>query len=163
VITGVPAGSALGSIQLFKSGVAAASLRGTVVTSPIADDIGLAALQAVGGGVQIVTPLVGQSMAAAVMSTSTGACSGNSCNATFTLAVPAAPPQVGVFDAGNLPTSGYAPAPTPNGITYTVNGEPSLLPDGTASCSPADGFSNSVNVTAGSSSDVGTIQFTNCQ
>jgi hypothetical protein len=163
VITGVPAGSVMGSIKLFKTGVASASLTGNVTTSPIAEDIGLATLQPIGGGVQIVTPLALQSMATATLSTSTGTCSANSCTALFTLAVPAAPPQVGAFNAGDPPTSGYSAAPTPNGILYTVDGEPPLLAGGTAACSQADVLSNSVAVSPGSSFGVGTLQFTNCQ
>ena len=161
VITGVPAGAALGSIQLFKSGVAAASLTGNVTTSPIVDDIGLSALQPIGNGVQIVTPLATQSMATATLSTSMGNC-GALC-ATFTLAVPAAPPEVGAYDSTNPPTSSYAPGPTNSGIQYTVNEEPVLLPDGTSVCTPASQLSNSVTVTGGSSANVGTRSFINCQ
>jgi hypothetical protein len=138
-------------------------LTGTVITSPIADDIGLSALQPIGGGVQIVTPLASQSMATATLSTSTGTCNGGSCTATFTLSVPAAPPQVGAYSATNPPTSSYTPGPTPSGIQYTVNEEPVLLSDGTAACTPASQLSNAVTVTGGSSANVGTRNFTNCQ
>jgi hypothetical protein len=161
VITGVPAGAALGSIQLFKSGLAAAFLTGNVTTSPIADDIALSALQPIGNGVQIVTPLASQSMATATLSTSMANC-GALC-ATFTLAVPAAPPQVGAYNSINPPTSTYAPGPTPSGIQYTVNEEPVLLSDGTSACTPASQLSNSVAVSGGSSANVGTRSFMNCQ
>jgi hypothetical protein len=163
VITGVPAGSVMGSIELFKTGVASASLTGNVTTSPIAEDIGLAALQPIGGGVQIVTPLALESMATATLSTSTGTCVPNSCTAMFKWAVPVAPPQVGAFNAGNPPTSGYSAAPTPNGILYMVDGEPPLLAGGTAACSQADVLSNSVAVSPGLPFGVGTLPFTNCQ
>lgn len=161
VIIGVPAGAALGSIQLFKSGVAAASLTGNVTTSPIVDDIGLSALQPIGNGVQIVTPLASQSMATATLSTSMANC-GAFC-ATFTLEVPAAPPEVGAYNSNNPPTSSYATGPTNSGIQYTVNEEPVLLPDGTSVCTPASQLSNSVTVTGGSSANVGTRSFINCQ
>lgn len=161
VIPGVSAGSALGTIQLFKTGVAAGSLTGTVATSPIADDVGLAALQPIGGGPQVVTPLADQSMATATMSTSTGTCGGGFCTQTFTLSVPAAPPQVATFSVGT-PITVYTPGPTTNGIQYMVDGEPALLPDGTPDCNPADVLSNSVAVSPGGSSGVGTLQFTSC-
>ncbi len=161
VITGVPAGAALGSIQLFKSGVAAASLTGNVTTSPIVDDIELSALQSIGNGVQIVTPLASQSMATATLSTSMGNC-GAFC-ATFTLEVPAAPPEVGAYNSNNPPATSYAPGPTPLGIQYTVNEEPVLLSDGTSACTPVSQLSNSGTVTGGSSANVGTRNFTNCQ
>lgn len=161
VITGVPASSALGNIELFKSGVASASLTGNVVTSPVADDVGLAALQPIGGGVQVVTPLADQSLATATLSTSLANC-GPLC-ANFTLAVPAALPEVAAFSAGT-PISGYAPAPTPiSPVTYAVDGEPAALADGTPSCTPADFVSSSVTVTGGSSKSVGTLTFSACQ
>jgi len=161
VITGVPAGSALGNIELFKSGVASASLTGNVVTSPVAGDVGLAALQPIGGGVQVVTPLAEQSLATATLSTSQANC-GPLC-ASFTLAVPAALPQVAAFTTGN-PITGYAPAPTPiSSVNYAVDGEPAALSDGTPSCTPADFVSNSVIVTGGSSQNVGTLTFSACQ
>lgn len=161
VITGVSAGSALGTVQLFKTGVASASLTGNVATSPIADDVVLAALQPISGGVQVVTPLADQSMATAPISTSLGSCSNGTCTVGFTLAVPVAAPQVAAFTLGT-PISGYAPAPTPNGIEYTVDGEPALS-DGTPDCSPADVLSNTVqHVTPGSSPNVGTLSFNSC-
>ena len=160
VVTGVTDGSAVGTIQLFKTGVAAASLTGNVTTSPMADDVILAALQTIGNGVQVVTPLADQSMATAPLSTSLANC-GTLC-ASFTLSVPAAPPQVAAFTPGT-PISGYAPAPTPNGIRYLVNGEPALLPDGTPDCTPADIYTSLVAVTPGNASGVGTLQFTGCQ
>ena len=161
VITGVPASSALGNIELFKSGVTFASLTGNVVTSTIADDVELAALQPIGGGVQVVTPLADQSLATATLSTSQANC-GPLC-VRFTLAVPAALPEVAAFTSGT-PISGYAPAPTPiSSVMYAVDGEPAAFPDGTPSCTPADFVSNSVTVTGGSSKSVGTLQFTSCQ
>jgi hypothetical protein len=161
VITGVPASSALGNIELFKSGAASASLTGNVVTSTVAGDVGLAALQPIGGGVQVVTPLADQSLATATLSTSQANC-GPLC-ASFTLAVPAALPEVAAFTSGT-PISGYAPAPTPiSPVMYAVDGEPAALPDGTPSCTPADFVSNSVTVTGASSKSVGTLQFTGCQ
>lgn len=161
VITGVPASSALGNIELFKSGVASASLTGNVVTSSVAGDVGLAALQPIGGGVQVVTPLAEQSLATATLSTSQANC-GPLC-ASFTLAVPAALPQVAAFTTGN-PITGYAAAPTPiSSVNYAVDGEPAALSDGTPSCTPADFVSNSVTVTGGSSQNVGTLTFSACQ
>ena len=161
VITGVPASSALGNIELFKSGVASASLTGNVVTSSVAGDVGLAALQPIGGGVQVVTPLAEQSLATATLSTSQANC-GPLC-ASFTLAVPAALPKVAAFTTGN-PITGYAAAPTPiSSVNYAVDGEPAALSDGTPSCTPADFVSNSVIVTGGSSQNVGTLNFSACQ
>ncbi|HLX73542.1 MAG TPA: DUF4382 domain-containing protein [Terriglobales bacterium] len=161
VITGVPASSALGNIELFKSGVASASLTGNVVTSSVAGDVGLAALQPIGGGVQVVTPLAEQSLATATLSTSQANC-GPLC-ASFTLAVPAALPQVAAFTTGN-PITGYAAAPTPiSSVNYAVDGEPAALSDGTPSCTPADFVSNSVIVIGGSSQNVGTLNFSACQ
>jgi len=161
VITGVPASSALGNIELFKSGSASASLTGNVVTSAVADDVGLAALQPIGGGVQVVTPLADQSLATATLSTSLANC-GTLC-ASFTLAVPVALPEVAAFSSGP-PISGYAPAPTPiSPVMYSVDGEPAALADGTPSCTPADFVSNSVTVTGGSSASVGTLTFSACQ
>jgi hypothetical protein len=161
VITGVASGSAMGTIELFKSGTAAASLTGRVTTSPIADDVLLAALQPIGNNVQVATPLAAQSMATAPLSTSLATC-GSNCT-DFTLMVPAAAPQVAAFTPGT-PISGYLPGPTPNGVEYMVDGQPALLPGGTPDCSPADVFSNpATGVTGGSSKAVGTLAFAGCQ
>jgi hypothetical protein len=170
VTTGVQAGTAVGNIPLNPepsgngANTGAASLTGVVQTSgsagAVSEIVTLSALQTVGisgSNLLVTVPLVQQSVATSNVTTASGAsCPGGFDCIDFTLAVPGVNAFVGSFiGSGTL----YVQS---TGGSYTVDGQPVPLADGTPVCGQTDLSSNPVAVTPGNSFPVGTLSFTGC-
>src|SRR5215472_11921786 len=177
VITGVQPGNALGTVLLVAetgSSTAPASIIGQVTTSTgsagTPADIVLSALQRVqinGSQVMVTTPLASQSMATALVSTTSGpSCPTNTECVSYTLAVPALNPSVGAFS-----TSGHQQpaAPAPGPVDYAIDAQ-AVIPSsgGITDCSPSDlqtstkSSGGSLSVTAGGTVTASTLAFTGC-
>ena len=170
VTTGVQASTAVGNIPVNPepsangASTGAASLTGVVQTTgstgAVSEIVTLSALQTVGisGSNLLVTiPLVQQSVATSNVTTTSGAsCSGGFDCIDFTLAVPGVNAFVGSFVAGGTP---YVQS---TGGSYTVDGQPVPLADGTPVCGQTDVMSGPLTVTPGNSFPAGTLSFTNC-
>lgn len=178
VITGVQPGNALGIVPLVAEtglNTSPASINGAVTTSTgiasTSADIVLSALQPIqvnGTQLMVTVPLAVQSMATAVVTTTTGnGCPSKTDCASYTLAVPAQNPSVGAFS--NSGTQQPAP-PTPGAVSYTIDAQ-AVMPGsgGIPDCSPS-GLQTSLTsnntpllVTAGGSVTASTLAFTGCQ
>jgi hypothetical protein len=168
VTTGVQASTSVGNILLTPepstngASTGPALLTGVVQTSGssggVSEIVTLSALQTIlinGSNVKVTIPLVEQSVATAnVVTASNAFCqSGFDC-INFMLAVPG----VNAF-VGSL---GVQPGQVGGAATYTVDGQPVPLPDGTPVCGQNEQQSSTVAVTPGSSPPVGTLSFTGC-
>jgi hypothetical protein len=168
VTTGVQASMAVGSILLTPepssngANTGPALLTGGVQTSGasggVSEIVTLSALQTIpinGSNVQVTIPLVEQSVATAnVVTVSNAVCQNGFDCVDFMLAVPG----VNAF-VGSL---GMQPGQVGGAATYTVDGQPVPLPDGTPVCSQSDQQSSPVAVSPGNSFPVGTLSFTGC-
>lgn len=170
VTTGVQASTAVGSIPVNPepstngASTAAASLTGVVQTSgssgAVAEIVTLSAVQTVGltgSNLLITIPLVQQSATTSNVTTAGGAsCQGGFDCVDFTLAVPGVNAFVGAFaGSGTL----YVQS---TGGSYTVDGQPVPLADGTPVCGQTDVSSSPLTVTPGNSFPVGALSFTGC-
>lgn len=178
IITGVQPGNALGTVPLVaETGIntTPASITGQITTSAgsagTSADIALSALQLVvvtGSNVLVTIPLAQQSMATAIVTTTSGDnCPANTDCVSYTLAVPALNPSVGTFSTSG---SQQPSAPAPGPVDYTVDGQ-AVVPGsgGSPDCSPSDlqisstSIGNPLAVTAGETSTALTLAFTACQ
>ena len=178
IITDVQPGSALGTVPLVAetgANTSPASITGQVTSStgsaPTSVDIVLSALQPAqinGSQVMVTIPLASQSMATAIVTTASGgSCSTNTECVTYTLAVPAQNPSVGVFStSGSQQPAPPAPAP----VDYTIDAQ-AVVPGGGGlpDCSPSDVQTSStsggtpLSVTAGGTTTASALTFTGCQ
>jgi hypothetical protein len=178
VITGVQPGNALGTVPLVAetgADTAPASITGLITTSTgsiaTSADIVVSALQAVGmngSNLLVTVPLAQQSTATVTVTTGADSgCPPNTGCASYTLAVPALNPSVGVFSTSG---SQQPAAPAPGLVAYTVDGQ-GVVPNsgGTPDCSPSDLKTSSMAtggpliVTAGGAVSAATLAFTACQ
>jgi hypothetical protein len=176
VITGVQAGSALGTVPLVApagANTSAASITGQITTSTgsagTVADISLSVLQPIsenGTTVLVTIPLAAQSAATAGLTTAASAsCPAKTDCASYTLSVAALSPSVGIFS-----TSGtqQPAAPASGPVGYTVDAL-AFVPGGGADCTPSEMQTNStasnasLTVTPGSSATAATLAFTGCQ
>lgn len=170
VVTGVQAGNALGNIPLLavtSDNKAPASVTGQVTSAnggPVAVDVVLSALQAINGSDFVTVPLATQSKATANLATASGAtCAAGTACAEYTLALPAANPNVGAFSAGG--TTFAQGAGTPK---YTVEGAAFSTSTGEPTCSPSrvkvdkTSADADLEVQSGVSTTAKTIAFTGC-
>jgi hypothetical protein len=178
VISGVQPGNALGTVPLVAetgANTAPASINGQITTTAgnaaTSADIVLSALEPAainGSNVLVTVPLAQQSAATATVSTAAGSsCPPHTDCASYTLAVPALNPSVGVFStSGSQQPSPPAPGP----VIYTVDAQ-AFMPDsgGTSDCSPSDLQTNTaagggpLAVTAGTGVSASTLAFSGCQ
>jgi hypothetical protein len=175
ITTGVQPGNALGAIPMVPDpgGLSDASITGNVNTSTgsaaVSEDITLAAVQTVtlnSASVNVIIPLASQSETEATVTTSntSGCTAANSnCN-SYTLAVPAAWPNLGAFAAsGTTYTQDITTVP----VTYSVYGW--AFNAGTPTCSTNPTIINTLAlggplaVTPGVSSGAADMNFTGCQ
>jgi hypothetical protein len=170
VTTGVQASTAVGNIPLNPepsangASTAPASLTGIVQTSGssggVSEIVTLSALQTVGitgSNLLITIPLVQQSVATSNITTVSGvSCQGGFDCVDFTLAVPGVSAFVGAF-AGS--STVYVQS---TGGSYTIDGRPVPLADGTPVCGQTEVTSNPVTVTPANSFPAGTLSFTGC-
>jgi hypothetical protein len=170
VTTGVQASTAVGNIALNPepsangASTAPASLTGVVQTSGssggVSEIVTLSALQTVGitgSNLLITIPLVQQSVATSNITTVSGvSCQGGFDCVDFTLAIPGVNAFVGAF-AGS--STVYVQS---TGGSYTIDGRPVPLADGTPVCGQTDVTSNPVTVTPANSFPAGTLSFTGC-
>ncbi len=170
VTTGVQASTAVGNIPVNPepstngASTAAASLTGVVQTSgssgAVSEIVTLSAVQTVGitgSNLLITIPLVQQSAATSNVTTAGGAsCQGGFDCVDFTLAVPGVNAFVGAFAGASTL---YVQS---TGGSYTVDGQPVPLADGTPVCGQTDVSSSPLTVTPGNSFPVGTLSFTGC-
>jgi len=177
VITGVPAGSSLGTVPLTKQSgfsTAAATITGQITTSTgsagAASDISVSALQIVtinNASVLVTIPLTLASAVSINVTTATGACPTNTDCATYTVQVPAANPSVGTF----IPGGPQTPAPPDlESVLYTMDARAFVVGGGNApDCNPADVETSSTStntpliVTAATSVTAATLATTGCQ
>jgi hypothetical protein len=169
VITGVQPGNSLNNVPLTPAG-APASITGQITTAgsgATSADLEVSALQPIGSGLMITTPLAQQSAATATLTTAAGSCPAGTDCATYTLSVPASNPSVGAFVSGGNQTP-VPPVGPP--VNYTVDAS-AFVPGsaGQSDCSPSDmqTSKNSANgnltVTAGNPATASTLAFTGCQ
>jgi Domain of unknown function (DUF4382) len=171
VITGVQTGNSLGKVPLTPA-AAPASITGQITTTTgsagTVADLSVSALQSIGSGVLVTVPLAHQSMAAATLTTATGAgCPANTDCASYTLSVPAMNPSVGTFSSSGTQTPS---APASGAVNYMVDAI-AFVPGsaGQLDCSPSDlqtnqtSASTSLTVTAGGSVTAATLAFNGCQ
>lgn len=177
ITTGVQPGTALGNVPLVATSgtnTSAASITGQITTaggtSGAPADLSVYAMQQVtigGNPAQVIIPLAQQSSSVAAVSTATGGtCPANTACVNYTLAVPAAWPNIGTFAAAG--TSYTQSTTTP--VSYSV-GAQAFQPasSGTAFCSPSElkvsttSTGGSLDVTAGASVTAQTMAFTGCQ
>ena len=177
VTTGVANGTAMGNLPLVAetgiAGTTPGSIAGDVTTSTgsagTGADITLSALQAAtvgGASLTFTMPLVQQSAATANVATAAGVgCAANTDCVTYTLSVPAAAANAGVFAvAGTQYTQGSGAA------DYAVEGQAAVPSSGgTADCSPSVEPSSitsanlSLAVTPGASVTAAVLAFSGCQ
>ena len=174
VTTGVAQGTAMGNIPMVAetgANTSQGSITGQVTTAGAsggtAADITLSALEAITGGTLVTVPLVQQMSATATLATAADAsCPAGTDCASYTLAVPAANPNVGAFNSGGTTYT----QDTVNPVKYTVDAL-AFVPSsgGTADCSPSEMQANTLSgggnlvVTAGGTATAATIAFTGCQ
>jgi hypothetical protein len=175
VITGVWPGSSLGTVPLFVQAggnTTAASITGQITTSTglaaTAADISLSVLQPISENsttVQVTIPLAAQSAALVSLTTAASAtCPANTDCVSYTLAVPAANPSVGMFSTSGAQTPA-SPASGPVG--YTMDATASVA--GASDCTPSEMQTSSTSsnanltVTAATSVTAATLAFTACQ
>ncbi len=174
VTTGVPQGTAMGTIPLIAetgANMTQGTLSGQVTTTgmngPTTADVTISALQPIGGGSptpMATIPLVGtlSSTFTATTILNGAGCAANTSCVAYSLGVPAANPNVGAF---NPMGTSYTQAG--GNVNYTVDAQASL--NDTADCTPPDMTTNltstntPLTVTAGTTTDVATIAFTGCQ
>lgn len=173
VITGVQPGNALGNIPLTPAALPA-SISGQVTSSTgsaaTAVDLSLSALQPItvnSATVLITVPLAQQSSSTLSLATEADvSCPLSTDCVSYTLAVPAANPSVGVFTAGN-----QTPAPPAGGaVSYSVDAG-ALVPGsaGVSDCNPSNLQTSStigstpLTVLPGSPVTAATLAFTGCQ
>jgi hypothetical protein len=175
ITTGVQPGNALGAIPMVPDpgALSDASITGNINTSTgsagITEDVTLAAVQTVtlsSSSVNVIVPLALQSSTEATVTTSNtcGCTAANSnCN-SYTLAVPAAWPNVGAFAAGGTT---YAQDITTVPVTYSVYGW--AFNAGVPTCSTNPTIVNTLAgggalaVTAAVPSAAADMNFTGCQ
>ena len=169
VITGVQPGDALHNVPLSPAG-APASIIGQITTAGSAAtsaDLEVSALQSIGTGLLITTPLAEQSAATITVSTTAGTCPVGTDCVTYTLSVPAANPSVGAF----VPSGNQNPIPPATSpVNYTIDTVASIPGSaGQPDCNPSDlqtaknSANGSLTVTAGASTTAATLAFTSCQ
>jgi hypothetical protein len=174
VTTGVMQGTAMGNVPLVAetgTNTTQGSITGKVTTAGASGatpaDVTLSALQSITGGTLVTIPLV-QQMSATVNVTTAGGAScpaGTDC-VSYTLAVPAANPNVGAFSSGGTTYTQDTASP----VKFTVDAL-AFVPSsgGTGDCTPSEvqvstlsGGGNLV-VTAGGTATAATAAFTGCQ
>lgn len=177
VTTAVPNGSTVSNIQLKATtgaNTTPATLTGQVTTAGAsagtAADIQLSALETAtvsGKPLTFTMPLAQQNSATASISTAAGAtCAPNTDCATYSLSVPGANPNVGVFAASGTTWT----QDTTSAVNYSVEGQ-AFVPSsgGTSDCSPSTVTATkttanaSLTVTSGLSVQVAALAFTGCQ
>lgn len=178
VITGVQPGNALGAVPLVAqtgSNMTPASITGQITTSTgtagTVADISLSTLQPIsenGSTVLVTIPLAAQSSATASLETAmAAACPAKTDCVDYTLAVAAANPSVGAFNATGIQKPA---APASGSVNYTMDAV-AFVPGGTGmlDCSPSDMQTSSTNTnaalsaTAGNSTTAAPLSFTGCQ
>jgi hypothetical protein len=171
VTTGVQASTAVGNIPVTPdpstngANTGPASLTGVVQTGGysggVSEIVTLSALQTVaisGSSVLVTIPLVQQSVATANVTTvSVVSCqSGFDC-VSFTLAVPGVNAFVGSFSS-----TGTQYAQGTGAVSYSVDGQPVPMADGTPVCGQTEKTSSPITATPGNIFPVGTLSFTGC-
>lgn len=174
VTTGVMQGTAMGNVPLIAEtgmNTTQGSITGQVTTAGMsggtAADVTLSALQSITGGTLVTIPLVQQGSSTANVTTASGAsCPAMTDCVSYTLAVPAANPNVGAFSSGGTTYT----QDTVDPVKYTVDAQAFVpMSGGTVDCSPSEvkvsmlSGGGDLVVTAGGSATAATAAFTGCQ
>lgn len=174
VTTGVAQGTAMGNVPLVAeigTNTSQGSITGQVTTAGTSGgtvaDLTLSALQPITGGTLVTVPLVQQGSATVNATTAADvSCPPSTDCVSYTLAVPAANPNLGAFSSGGTT---YA-QDIVNPVKYTVDALAFVpLSGGTADCSPSEVQVNTLSgggdlvVTAGGTATAATAAFTGCQ
>jgi Domain of unknown function (DUF4382) len=175
ITTGVQRGMALGKIPMVAQTGASttdASITGSITTTTgtaaTSADITLFAMQQVtlsGSSVQVIIPLAQQQSSTASVTTTTGSCGANKDCVTYTLAVPAMWPNIGVAQGNS-----YTQDTTTTPIKYIVGGTAYVPQSGsTPDCNPSELMVSTLQgggdlaVTPGMTSTAAGMDFTACQ
>lgn len=170
IATGVQPGTALGDVPMVAqtgANTGPASINGQVTTATAANaatsaDVSVSALQQLslgGSNVMVTIPALGASSATPTITTAAGtSCPANTNCASYTLQLPAAPPNIGTFNNGawNYAQSSVA-------VSYTIDALAFLKGTNTPNCSPSEQKTTSaIAVTAGTPASAPTLSFTGC-
>ena len=174
VTTGVAQGTAMGNVPLVAetgTNTSQGSITGQVTTAGASGgtvaDLTLSALEPIPGGTLVTIPLVQQGSATVNATTAADvSCPAGTDCVSYTLAVPAANPNVGAFSSGGTTYT----QDIVNPVKYTVDALAFVpLSGGTADCTPSEVQVNTLSgggdlvVTAGGSATAATAAFTGCQ
>jgi len=169
VTLGVPAGTNVGKIPMVASGasgsafITALATTSTSLSGATSADLTVSALQTINanGLTGVTIPLVGLSSSTLVLATSTTdvTCPLNTGCVAFTIPVAAANPNVGTFTVGGTTYAQGAGTPA-----YSVDALAFVPQSGAiADCVPVRQVNSGVGVSAGSTTNGGTLAFVNCQ
>jgi hypothetical protein len=170
ITTGVGPGDNLGNVPLIaqpSGSTAPATINGQADTAGssagVSTDVVVSALQSV-NGMLFTIPLASLSAGGVTITTAAGTCpSGTDC-AIYSIAVPAANPNVGAFASG-----GTTYTQAGGSVNYTVDGQAFMLaPPGSSDCSQGDVQVNTlmgggaISVTSGTTATAADLSFTGC-
>jgi hypothetical protein len=174
VTTGVNQGTAMGNVPLVAElglNTTQGSITGQVTSAGASGgtvaDVTLAALEPITGGTLVTIPLVQQGSATVNVTTAADvSCPAGTDCVSYTVAVPAANPNVGAFSSGGTTYT----QDIVNPVKYTVDALAFVpLSGGTADCTPSELQVNTLSgggdlvVTAGGTATATTLAFTGCQ
>ena len=170
IATGVQPGTALGDVPMIAqtgANTGPASINGQVTTATAASaatsaDVSLSALEQVslgGSNVMVTIPALGAGSATPTITTAAGtSCPANTDCASYTLQLPAAPPNIGTFSNGSW---NYIQASVT--VSYTIDALAFLKGTNTPNCSPSEQKTTSpIAVTAGNPASAPALSFTGC-